>query len=127
MRILRFVLALLLLAGASACGDPATFRLDGPLSVRVRAPRVELRNETPRPVYVFVVERESAARIDWMTCVNPDECDAIAPGDGETVRYDQIAGYEDGDREAIVYWWHVVQQPGGGWAAETVHSQVVRL
>lgn len=125
MRLFRLLasVAVLLLAG---CGT-TTFTLDGPLVIRNGAGEVELDNRTNAPVYTFVIERDAAARSMWGPCSNPATCDAISPGQERRIAYDDIAGYEPGADEAIVYWWHLVPAPGGGFAPDSIRSEVVRL
>ena len=120
-------LAVALAAMAAACGGPTEFRLDGPLSIRADGRAVEMENTTGETVYTFVVERETAALIDWMPCTSPTECDGIEAGARARVGYDAIAGYEAGEREAIVYWWHLRPAAGGGFAPDQVRAEVVRL
>lgn len=122
-RLLAPVAVLVLLAGCST----TTFTLGGPLAIRTGAGEVQLDNRTNAPVYTFVIEREAAARTDWVACTNPATCDAIAPGQERRIAYDDIPGYETGDDEAIVYWWHLMPAPGGGFAPDSLRSEVVRL
>jgi hypothetical protein len=122
-RLLAFVAVLVSLAG---CGT-ATFSLGGPLAIRAGAGDLQLENRTSAPVYTFVIERETAAVANWAPCTNPATCEAIAPGQQRRIAYDDIPGYEPGDDEAIVYWWHLIPAPGGGFATDSMRSEVVPL
>jgi hypothetical protein len=128
MRIPRIIAQLLLLASLAGCENPtASLQLDGPLAVRAGARTLQLRNQTAETVHVFVIERESAALTNWAPCSNPDRCDGLAPGEEQSIGYGEIAGYESGDQEAILYWWHLEQQPGGGFAPDSIRAEVIRL
>ncbi len=126
MRVTRLFAALLLTAGLAAC-ESSTFVLDGPLAVRARDGALEVRNETDAPVYLMVIERESSAVVDWIPCRDPQTCDGLAPGEERTIRHDEIVGYEPGEREAVVHWWHLEPRQGGGFAPDSVRSEIVRL
>lgn len=127
MRLARLFAIPLLAAALFACGGPTEFEIDGPMYVRASAESVTLHNRTSQPVYVFLVERESAALIDWAPCPNPDTCDGLAPGERRTIRYEQIAGYERGEKEALFYWWHLMRQPGGSWGPDEIRYEIIRL
>jgi hypothetical protein len=121
--------ALVLAAGLAlpGCSAPTGLVLDGPLAIRASGGALRLSNESGAPIYTVVVERESAALFDWAPCVDPAACDAI-PANGERrVPYGEIAGYEDGEREAIVYWWHLEARAGGGFQPDEIRTAVVRL
>ena len=120
------VLALLLLAcGIFACADGS-----GPsaeLRVDAVPPRLILSNEGSSPVYIMVVERNSLAVVDWVPCVNPLTCPGIRPGRDSIMLYSRITGYEAGEDEAIVYWWHLLPKAGGGFEVDEIRQVPVEL
>ncbi|HEU0302517.1 MAG TPA: hypothetical protein VFR37_23865 [Longimicrobium sp.] len=114
-----------LLGGCSGPGplDPAV-----PLDVSIDAPQsLRLDNASSRAIYYFVIERNAAALANWAPCSRPDlPCPRVEAHSATQVPFGQIAGYEPGAREAIVYWWHLVERDGG-WAVDHVRSVVVEL
>lgn len=117
-------LALSVLAGACSPGplDPAVA-----LNVEVASRgSLALRNASARPVYYLVFERDFAARALWAPCTNADQCPRVDPHAAVRVEYGTISGYEQGSRQAIVYWWHLVERDGG-WVVDQVRSVVVDL
>jgi hypothetical protein len=126
MRLLRLLASVLALVSFAAC-ESSTFRREGALAIETGSNQVRLHNRTDAPVYTFVIEREAAARTDWGTCSNPNTCDGIDPGEHRTIGYDDIAGYGAGAKEAIVYWWHLIPNPGGGYSPDELHSEIIQL
>lgn len=119
-----FFLAALLAGCSSSPGplDPAV-----PLNVAVASSQsLRLENASSRPIFYLVMERGFAARANWAPCTSPAECPRVEAHGQTRVDYSRIAGYEPGAREAIVYWWHLVQRDGG-WVVDHVRSVVVQL
>ena len=113
---------LLMVLFATACGSPV-----GPVLVTARVPTLRVMNRSDRPIYYFVVERESAASVDWRPCTQAETCPAVAPGAQAVVSFDRIVGYEPGEREAIFYWWHLVHAPQDAFAVDSIRAIIVRL
>lgn len=125
----RLLLAIATVACASAgCGNPTGYATDT-LAVDVLPGILNLANRTSSPTYYFVVERRSAALIDWTTCNDPDTCTSKVAGDAaKAVPFADIAGYDDGEEEAIVYHWKLVAAPGGaGFRPDSIRALVVNL
>lgn len=118
---MRLTWAGLSVASLLACASPL-----GPVEARGGLAALAITNSSDLPVYHFVVERQTAALIDWIACTDPS-CPNVAPHTRKLVPYDQIAGYEAGDREAIVYWWHLEPLATGGFQADSIRALVVRL
>lgn len=116
-RILTCVAAIVV----AACDAPA-----GPLAVWARPPSLLLTNRSDSSLYYFIVERESSALIDWIVCESPS-CPGVGPRSAKAIPYSQIAGYSDGDREAILYWWRLVPAPAGGFRFDSIRAMVVGL
>ena len=107
---------------AAGCNSPT-----GPVQVTARAGSLRLANATEAAVYYFAIERETATRVDWIPCTNPSTCAAVDLHGQKSVPYQDILGYEPGDREAIVYWWHLDPVPSGGFRADSIRAQTVPL
>ncbi|HEV2148802.1 MAG TPA: hypothetical protein VGR37_15465 [Longimicrobiaceae bacterium] len=127
MRPIRVHALVLALAVLPACISPTEFRLQGPLSIEAEGGSLQLGNHTRETVYTFVVERSSAALINWAPCTDPAQCDGIAPNQRRRIPYSRITGYEPGEHEAIVYWWHLEARRGGGFRPDRIRAEVVRL
>lgn len=119
------ILAIPLLAGAVAC-DLVT----GP-SGRVRAfdepPNVVVENHGDRTIYYFAIEQSTAARTLWGPCDDPETCDRVPPRGREEIPYETISGYSADAEIILVYWWHLVARAGGGFEADSVRYETVRL
>ena len=120
-------LALLLLpAAAVACGGDSTAPAGDQLTIQTTGEEVILSNPAERPAFYFIVERETAAVLDFATCVEGPRCKSVAPGTTARIPYRQIAGYKPDRKEAIVYWWRSVMASTGPRVDEVRH-QVVEL
>ena len=126
MRIPRFIALLLLLAGISGC-ENSPFMVDGPLTIVVRDRALEVVNRTDEPVYLAVIERESSVLIDWFPCGDPQRCNGLPPGEKRIIPYEEITGYERGEREATLYWWHLEARSGGGFQPDSLRKEIIRL
>src|SRR6266436_5779877 len=93
---------------ASLVGCNSSF---APVDVVPQASALRIVNTSDAPIYYFLVERQSAALIDWAPCTNPSACSSVAAHGDAQVPFSQIAGYEPGEREAIFYWWHLLPVP----------------
>ena len=119
-------LALLFLPVALlACGDSTDQNADE-LSIQTTGEEVILSNAADRAAFYFIVERETAALLDFTTCVEGPDCQNVAPRKTIRIPYRQIAGYKPDGKEAIVYWWRRVLAPTGP-RADDLHNQVVEL
>jgi hypothetical protein len=74
---------------------------------------VRLSNAAEIPTFYFVVERETAAVIDFAPCVEGPRCPSVAPGATVQIPYSRISGYQAGSKEAIVFWWRSARTPAG--------------
>jgi hypothetical protein len=99
----------------------------GALSVVAIPPALHLTNQTALPVYTFVIDRSTLALTDWAPCSDPNSCQSIAPGATPVLPYSGIAGYSAATREAIVYWWHLEPQGGGGFQPDSIRAVVTAL
>jgi hypothetical protein len=103
---------LAILIAALACGDPTSTTQDQ-LTIRTTGQDVVLRNANEKPTFYLIVERETAAVIDFVTCVEGPGCRSVAPGATVRIPYPEITGYRPNRKEAIVFWWRSVPGPTG--------------
>ena len=118
-------LAVFAVLAALACNSPVA--VGGTLDVSVAPTGLRIVNNSGAPAYFFAVERETAARINWAPCVDPEQCREVAVGAETTVPYTAVAGWAPGAHEAIVYWWHLVPETGDTFHADSIRALVVSL
>jgi hypothetical protein len=124
MQLSRLACLLLPLA-ALACGDSSAHSEDE-FTVQTTGEEVMLSNQAEQPTFYFIVERETAALLDFEPCVKGPECRSVAPGKTVRIPYRQITGYNPDRKEAIVYWWRSVLA-STGLRVDQLHNQVVEL
>jgi hypothetical protein len=112
----------ILVALAAGCNSPT-----GPFQITAGTGSLRLANATEQAVYYVTIESETATRVDWIPCTNPSACAAVAPHGEKSVPYHDIMGYEPGDREAIVYWWHLEPVESGAFRADSIRARIVCL
>jgi len=112
-----------LLAGQLGCTDGI-----GPVDIVSRDSALRITNSSAAPIYYFAVERQSAASVDWGPCTNPSTCASVVAAHAVVqVPFSQIVGYEPGEREAILYWWHLIPSPGSGFQVDSIRARVLPL
>jgi hypothetical protein len=109
-----------------ACSNPTT-PIEGEVAVRAVPPDLQVSNQTPTPVYSFIIERGAAAYTDWAPCNDPTRCTALAAGATTTLPYARIVGYTPAAREAIVYWWHLIPEGGAAVRPDSIRAVVTAL
>ena len=117
----RYVVGALLVSVA-ACSSPT-----GPFQVTARTQSLKLENSGVVPVYYVLIESETATRVDWAPCTDPSACTHVAPRAATSIPYEQIMGYEPGDAEVILYWWHLEPAPAGGFQVDSMQAKRIRL
>jgi hypothetical protein len=122
---LRQVLQVALAATSLACGDPTSITQEQ-FTIRATGREVRLSNAAEMPTFYFVVERETAAVIDFAPCVEGPECPSVAPGATVRIPYSGISGYQAGRKEAIVFWWRSARTPAG-LQPDSLRSTVAKL
>lgn len=127
----RYLVSLLSLAAVAflGCTDsgPTSLRPWGAVMASAKDGRIRITNRTMKPVYTSTFGRELAVHILLVQCVDPIKCPPIAPGDTEEVSYPSL-GIPEGEREAVVYWWHAPHTgPSGEQVPDSLRSTVVKL
>lgn len=111
----RAVLAAVAIAATAAlgCSDPTGRPLGGEVTVRGEGGFVRISSARAEHVYYFLVERETAAVVDWQPCtLHREVCDHVHAGETISIPYAEVPGWEAGDDEAILFWWHLVEVDG---------------
>ncbi len=105
------------------CGSP-TEPVAGRVEVRLADAGMVATNHRPADIYFFLIERETAAVVDWMPCTEPAACPRIAANATLTVPYDSIFGWKGDSHEVLFYWWHLVPAAGGAYRPDSIRSVV---
>lgn len=122
MRSRFAVLLILLIVACAETAEP----VPGNLDVVAQQQSLQLTNQGSAPIYVFVIEANTAMVANWAPCNDPASCGGIESGKPVTLAYTGISGYAPGAREAIVYWWHLVRG-GSGYQPDSVRTVRVGL
>jgi len=107
------------------CHEP-TGITSGPITAVHQAASTRLTNASASPVYYFMVERHTAALINWAPCV-ATTCASVPGGGSAMVPDSQVTGLNGQSRELILYWWRLVPSPGGGVVFDSIRSAIVPL
>src|SRR3954468_24963776 len=119
-------LAYLLVPVAVLAFGDSTAPGDDEFTIQTTGEEIVLSNAADKPTFYFIVERQTAALLDFVTCVHGSDCKSVAPGKTVRIPYRQIAGYKPERKEAIVYWWRSVLAATGP-RVDKLRSQVVEL
>lgn len=113
----------------SACDEPSAIDDYGPVvQARADAPTLSVSNLNGWPVHYAVFERMDEGAIDWGKCTPRDAgCPTLAPGETVRIPYAEIAGYQQGDGEAVVFWWMSAPDAAGSYRIIREGELVVRL
>ena len=122
--VIRFAAVGAACLAAALVGCSSSF---GPVDVVTQASALRILNSSDAPIYYFIVERQSAALVDWAPCTKPSTCPSVAAHGDAEVPFSRIVGYEPGEREAIFYWWHLLPVPAGGFQVDSIRTRVVQL
>ena len=87
------------------------------IDVTVSKNRLVIFNKIYKPIYHFVVERETAALINWAPI--SDDKNKISPVQSVEIYLNDVLGYQDG-MQIIIYYWSVTNPE-----TETIKSIVV--
>ena len=117
------------LATAAACGEaPTGFTGDEGVEVRGSLGIARITNERGRRIYYFLIERRDSARILWGPCTEDlDSCPHVDPGQTLALPYSAIVGFDPGDEQAVLHWWHLAPRVGGGLQVDRLRSIVFSL
>lgn len=124
-----FVLSTLLLSALLAgCDSPSATNDFSLMDVEARRGTLSVSNVGARPVHYIVLERQDAGGILWGRCTPADEgCPTLQPRETVSMPYSQIVAYDDGDTEAILYWWETESDGAGGYRVGRRGSRIIPL
>lgn len=128
--MLERLIAAAALVVLSACDEPSAIDDYGPVIwARADAPTLSVSNlGGGRPVHYAVFERVDEGTIFWGKCTPQNAgCPILAPGETVHIPYAEMAGYEPGDQEAIVFWWMSEPDAAGSYRIVREGELVVRL
>jgi ABC-type Fe3+-hydroxamate transport system substrate-binding protein len=121
VRNLSVLFAVLTIA-CSSTTDPAT----DILSAHAENQTLTLVNTSDDPVYFFAADKEALALLDWAICLDPAKCTPVQPHSSKDVPYSQIAAYQHGSGNAIVYHWRIIAK-GSGYDYDKLRELEVKL
>lgn len=123
------LIAIAALVILSACDQPAaTDGYGAAVRADADAPTLSVSNLGARPVHYAVFERVDEGTIFWGKCSPHNAgCPTLSPGETVRIPYTQIARYDQGDREAVVYWWISEPDAAGGYRIVREGDLIVRL
>lgn len=120
--------ALVLTAAALTAGCDSPSGPDGSeISVSAQRGVIALTNHGDEPVYYRLVERTALPAVSWVLCTRPESCAGVAPGETLRLPYERIAGYDRGDREALVMTHRLEAGPDGEYVTTGSRTRTVRL
>ena len=117
------VLLAVLAIGCSNATDPESELL----SAHAENQRITLVNTSDDPVYFFVADKDALALLDWAVCVDPARCTPIQPHSTKIVQYSEIAAYQQGSGNAVVYHWRIITKAPGQYDYDEVRHLEVKL
>jgi hypothetical protein len=121
-------LSVLLSVLAIGCSNPADPDPETDiLSAHAEKQTVTLVNTSDDPVYFFVANRGALALLDWAICLDPARCTPILPHSTTNVSYSQIAAYQKGSDQAVVFHWRIVTKGSGQYDYDKLRELVVKL
>ena len=117
------VLFAVLTIGCASSTDPET----DILSAHAENQALTLENTSDDPVYFFVADKDALALIDWTVCIDPAKCTPVQPHSTKVVPYSQIAAYQPGSGNAVVYHWRIIAKAAGVFDYDKLRQLDVKL
>jgi hypothetical protein len=115
----------------TSCTDPTGVAESEGVRVEARSFGLVIQNRSDSGIHYFALDQESAARTTWVGCgwhpvTDPDqECGpGLRPGEKQDVAAAGIPGWGTSEK-VVVYWWHLVPAPGGGFVQDSIRALVV--
>lgn len=120
------IVALVVVLAANGCSSVSGPSSTDHIGATARNGRLEIRNNSDQPTFVFLIGREAAAYTDWIACADPGACAPIPAGGRQLLPYpsSQIGADE---HEALVFWWHSVRDRGGSFRPDSIRALIVPL
>lgn len=126
--MLKHLFAAATAALLAACESPGISDDYPDVYAVTRDQTLHVRNVSGRPLHYLIHERGELALILWGKCTPADEgCPVLPAGESLEIPYEQIGGYDPGDKEAVIYWWESRPDGDGGYRIVREDEVVVRL
>ena len=117
------VLFAVLAIGCASSTDPET----DILSAHAENQTLTLVNTSDDPVYFFIADKDALALLDWTVCIDPAKCTPVNPRSTKVVLYSQIAAYQPGSGNAVVYHWRIITKGAGVYDYDKLRQLEVKL
>ena len=97
------------------------------LSISADGSEITLENHTDRTVYYLAVDPEFLALADFALCNDPSTCKGISPQGTARVAYRDIVGFRDGEKDVVVWQWHLEPNGDGTYRVAEFHATTIPL
>lgn len=98
------------------------------LRVVAAAKVVTMENPNDVAVFYFLVNPDFLALLDFALCTDPmSTCPRVAARDVAHVPYDDIAGYQDGEKTATLLEWRLERRPAGDYEPVNLQTTTIQL
>jgi hypothetical protein len=105
--------------GVVACESPTSVTVIEDVRIRMDSHGLIFTNGTSAPIYVWAVDHQESARVDWVGCgmapVQDPSTDCgppVPPGEARRLARHEVFGWGISGR-VNAYWWHVVRNDEG--------------
>jgi hypothetical protein len=121
------ILALALCVAGCRASDATGIIVEPNEFVRVTATSDGLTvvNQTGAPIFLFAVNAETLALLDWAPCTGGPSCPPLARGAQRMIPWSSVYSYSPSARQFTVFWWHGFALADGAVRADPVQSVTV--
>jgi hypothetical protein len=112
----------------ASCADPTTLGDSEGIRVELSSSVLTIENASSSTIYHAAYDGAVVARIEWVGCgfipvVDPEqECGpGVRPGERKEIQTRAIYGWGESPH-IVVYWWHVVPAPEGGFQRDSIRA-----
>lgn len=128
---MRYLVAAVIIIGVVACESPTSVTVVEDVAIRMDSHGLTFTNGTSAPIYVWAVNHQESARVDWVGCgMTPvqdpgKDCGPpVQPGEALRLGRDDVFGWGISGRVSA-YWWHVVMNDDGLYVLDRLRVAVI--